>query len=63
MLSRRSFLLSAAAASAAAALSACGEDGTPSSDAAASSGAGSYPRTVEHELGSTEIPDAPQRVV
>lgn len=63
MLSRRSFLLSAAAASAAAALSACGEDSAPSADAASGTGDGSYPRTVEHELGSTEIPSAPQRVV
>ncbi len=63
MLSRRSFLLSAAAASAAAALSACGDDGGQSAGAGATAGDGRYPRTVQHELGTTEIPSTPERVV
>ncbi len=50
-------------------LAACGGatagDATPASDADSPSEAveGSYPRTVEHALGSAEIPAAPERVV
>ena len=62
--SRRGLLLGAMGA---AALSACGRaDGPVAEDvagAAASPAQGSFPRTVEHELGETEIPAPPQRVV
>lgn len=70
MLSRRSLLRSGAGLSTLAVLttlSACGEGGSTSSGPAPSGSAtpevGSFPRTVEHELGSTEIPAAPTRVV
>ena len=62
MLDRRTFLLSSLALLA---TSACGADArpaaTPSTGAAPSEG--SYPRTVEHELGSTTLEAAPRRVV
>ena len=61
MLDRRAFLLSTAALLATAA---CGGDGesTAQPSAAAPAG-GDYPRTVEHELGSTTLEAAPRRVV
>jgi iron complex transport system substrate-binding protein len=60
---RRSFLLAAAAAAATAGLSACGGGGTRETSASGSSGTGDFPRTVPHELGETEIPARPERVV
>lgn len=62
MLDRRAFLLSTLALLA---TSACGGEAEPA--AAPSGGAapsqGAYPRTVEHELGSTRLASAPQRIV
>ena len=59
--SRRGFLLGAVA------LSACGRAEQPGVDAAAGgpggAAQGSFPRTVQHELGSTEVAAPPQRVV
>ncbi|MPQ97080.1 ABC transporter substrate-binding protein [Modestobacter sp. I12A-02628] len=63
MLSRRSFLVSVTAATAAAALAACGDaDPAPAGNAAPAGGDG-FPRDVDHELGTTEVQAAPQRVV
>ena len=65
MLDRRTFLLSTLAL---AATAACGDE-TASSAPAASAGSaapssgGVFPRTVEHELGSTRLEAAPQRIV
>jgi len=63
VLDRRTFLLSSLALLA---TSACGQDtaqpaASPSTGAVPSQGA--YPRTVEHELGSTTLETAPQRIV
>jgi iron complex transport system substrate-binding protein len=62
--SRRSFLLGAVGV---AALSACGGGDEPAGAGSTGSSAGpvqgSFPRTVKHELGETQIPAAPQRVV
>ncbi|WP_432547663.1 iron-siderophore ABC transporter substrate-binding protein [Kineococcus sp. SYSU DK004] len=66
-MNRRSLLAALAASGALASLTACGGDGsadagsTPSASAPAAGG--SFPVTVEHALGSTEVPAEPQRVV
>ncbi|TYP82785.1 iron complex transport system substrate-binding protein [Blastococcus xanthinilyticus] len=50
---------------AALALTACGHDPAPEGDAAggATASEAGFPRTVEHAMGSTEIPAEPERVV
>jgi iron complex transport system substrate-binding protein len=75
-LSRRSLLRSGLAVPAtvvlATTVAACGDSGSSASgdpsgpsgpDATAAPDAGAFPRTVEHELGTTEIATAPQRIV
>ncbi|MFD4294372.1 ABC transporter substrate-binding protein [Rhodococcus sp. NPDC058505] len=54
-------LLGAAAATVLVVTGCSSTDGTES--AAPAAGAGAFPRTVDHALGSTEIPAAPQRIV
>lgn len=70
MLSRRSLLRSGAGLSTFAVLTtlaACGEDSSTGAGSTPTGSAtpevGAFPRTVEHELGSTEIAAAPTRVV
>jgi iron complex transport system substrate-binding protein len=54
----------AALLAAAVLLSACGGGGSaPAAEAPPAGGGGAFPVTVQHALGSTEIPEAPQRVV
>ncbi|WP_104524704.1 ABC transporter substrate-binding protein [Blastococcus atacamensis] len=53
----------AATLTAALALTACGGNSEPEEAAGGSSAAEGFPRTVEHAMGSTEIPERPQRVV
>ena len=61
MLDRRQLLRSAAGLAALTALAACGgEDGGSTAQAATGDG---FPRTVRHELGSTEVAARPRRVV
>jgi iron complex transport system substrate-binding protein len=63
MLRRRGLLAGSLALTAAMTLSACGtNDDTPSSDSAASGGAGGK-HTVKTAMGDVEVPDAPKRVV
>jgi iron complex transport system substrate-binding protein len=54
-----------AAAACALALAACGapDDGANGGEAAAAASEGEFPRTVEHAMGVTEIPEQPERVV
>jgi iron-siderophore transport system substrate-binding protein len=55
---------SAALLAAAVLLSACGGGGSaPAAEAPPAVGGGAFPVTVQHSLGSTVIPEAPQRVV
>jgi iron complex transport system substrate-binding protein len=44
-------------------LTACGGGGSPEEPAPAAADRGTYPVTVEHAYGATEVPEAPQRVV
>ncbi len=46
-------------------LSGCGSDSVdrPSGDTTAAAAGGAFPVTVEHAFGSTQIPEAPERVV
>jgi iron complex transport system substrate-binding protein len=44
-------------------LSGCGGSGDEPADAGASTGDGTFPVTVEHKYGTTEIPEEPKRVV
>lgn len=46
-------------------LAGCGSDDEPASGAASTPQAGdeAFPRTIEHAMGSTEIPERPERVV
>jgi iron complex transport system substrate-binding protein len=64
---RRGLLLGTAGAAVALGLAACGSDDEGSSSATgtatSSAAASAYPLTIEHALGSTTIPSAPQRVV
>ena len=60
MLDRRTFLLTSLALLA---TSACGDDGEPAARTAAAASDAGYPRTVQHELGSTTLEAAPRRVV
>ena len=60
MLDRRTFLLTSLALLA---TSACGDDGEPAGRSAAAGSDAGYPRTVQHELGSTTLEAAPRRVV
>jgi iron complex transport system substrate-binding protein len=54
----------AVAVAAALALTACGGNDEPDEPAGGSAAAGEgFPRTVEHAMGSTEIPSRPERVV
>jgi iron-siderophore transport system substrate-binding protein len=53
----------AALLAAAVLLSACGGGEPPAPAAPAAAGGGAFPVTVQHSLGSTVIPEAPQRVV
>ena len=61
MIDRRAFLLSGLAL---AATAACGGDGpSPSAAPSGASSEAGYPRSVEHELGTTTLESAPERVV
>ncbi|NAZ80856.1 ABC transporter substrate-binding protein [Kineococcus sp. R8] len=64
---RRSVLTALAASGVLATLSACGSDDSPVAEAPASTpsagGAGAFPVTIEHQLGTTTVPAAPTRVV
>jgi iron complex transport system substrate-binding protein len=63
---RRGLLLGAAGTAAALGLAACGSDddsGAGSAGGGKAAGAGAFPVTVKHALGSTTIPSAPKRVV
>ncbi|MDP5182304.1 iron-siderophore ABC transporter substrate-binding protein [Blastococcus sp. BMG 814] len=53
------------AVAAALALTACGDDAAPENAAAVETTAGDtdFPRTVEHAMGTTEIPAEPERIV
>jgi len=53
----------AALLTAAVLLTACGGGGSPEAEAPAAAGGGAFPVAVEHSYGSTEVPEAPQRVV
>lgn len=61
MLDRRSFLRSTAGLTALSLLAACGGDEKAAPTASGQDGG--FPATVRHELGSTEIPARPQRIV
>lgn len=63
---RRGLLLGAAGTAAALGLAACGggdDDSSSAGTGTTGAAAGAFPVTVEHALGSTTIPSAPQRVV
>lgn len=59
----RLLLLLSALVFAGGALAACGSGSTSEEGAAPSGGGGTFPVTVAHKYGTTEIPAAPQRVV
>ena len=65
LLDRRRVLALAAASTASLVLAACGskETTTSSGGSASPSSAGAFPVTIEHALGTTEIPAQPDRVV
>lgn len=63
MLDRRRFLLSTAGLAALTALSACRDGDEPDRTSTATAKQGQFPRTVQHELGSTQLTAQPQRVV
>ena len=62
MHARRTIAVLAAAAAAALTLAGCSAAGSEGAESSAASD-GTFPVTIEHAFGETEIPEAPERVV